>query len=216
MLTSKETQSLLKMLHWFVLGTMRSPIVFRALLNKDRPLSHEQMQILTSEPRSRRVDGTFIVQVMPENAISGKIKWERWSERKISIFYEHFPPLPLGFLWLSASNCIPFSVIPFSKNVIRRSPLSCSLPVWAQWQSYIIKILTFFPTRLRLTHLPLLSHWCPEKSHLWAALSIHVTGYYLSVCFSVGLAVHSFVIVFYAEKVKSQALCSCQQHSALH
>lgn len=118
---------------------MRSPVVHWALLNTDRPLSHKHMQILTSEPRCRGGDGTFIVRVMPENAISGKIKWERWSERKISIFYEHVPLLPVGFLWLSASNRIASSLIPFSKNVIRKSPLEFllphSLPVWAQWRS---------------------------------------------------------------------------------
>ncbi len=97
------------------------------------------MQMLTSEPRCRRGDGTFIVRAMPENAISRKMKWERWSERKISIFYEYFPLLPLGFLLLSAPNHIPSSVIPFSKNVIRKSPLDFllpnSLPVWARWCS---------------------------------------------------------------------------------
>lgn len=34
-----------------------------------------------------------------------------------------FPFLPLGFLRLSASNRIPSSLIPFSKNVIRKKPI---------------------------------------------------------------------------------------------
>lgn len=101
--------------------------MFWAYLNTGRPLSHKHMQILTSEPHCRGGDGTFIVRALPEKAISGKMKWERWSERTISIFYEHFPRLPLGFLWLSASNRIPSSLIPFSKSVIRKSPLDISI-----------------------------------------------------------------------------------------
>lgn len=80
-----------------------------------------------------------LFEPVPGNAISGEIKWERRSERKISIFYEHFPRPPLGFLWLSASNRIPSPLIPFSKNVIRKSPLDFllprSLPVWARQRS---------------------------------------------------------------------------------
>lgn len=92
------------------------------------PLSPKHMQILTSEPHRQGGDGALIVWVMPENAISGEIKWDRWSERKLSIFYEHFPLFPLGFLWLSASNRIPSWLIPFSKNVIRKSSLEFLLP----------------------------------------------------------------------------------------
>lgn len=132
---------LLKMLRYLVFSAVKAPLgVCWARLNRDRPLSHKRMQILTSEPRCRRGGGALIVRVMPENAISGKIKWERWSERKISIFYEHFPTFfHWAFLWLSASNRIPSPLIPFSKNVITKGPLEfllpCSLSVWAQWRS---------------------------------------------------------------------------------
>lgn len=67
-----------------------------------------------------------IVEVGLANAISGEIKWERWGEREISIFYEPFPLLPLGPLWPSAPSRLPPSLIPFSKNVIRKSPFGLS------------------------------------------------------------------------------------------
>lgn len=84
------------------------------------------MQILTLGPRGRGENGTFIVGAGPANAISGEIKWERWGEREISIFYEPFPLLPLGSLWPSAPSRTASSLIPFSKNVIRKSPFGLS------------------------------------------------------------------------------------------
>lgn len=104
------------------------------------------MQILISGPHCRGENGTFIVGARPANAISGEIKRERWGEREISIFYEPFPVLPLGSLWLSESNRIPSSLIPFSKNVIRKSPFGLSTAtlsscVGSAAQSYIIASL---------------------------------------------------------------------------
>lgn len=96
-----------------------------------------------------REDGPFITRARPGNAISGDIKWERWSKRKICIFYEAFPLLPLGSLWLSTSNRIPSSLIPFSKNVIEKSPFGLSITlasscVGTAAQSYIIKSLNLY------------------------------------------------------------------------
>lgn len=116
---------------------------------------------LGAQLQKRRV----IVRAGPENAISGKIKRERWSERKISIFYEPFPLLPPGTLWLGTSNRIPSSLIPFSKNVIRKSPfglsIAHSLPVWAQQRAVL-----HHQEPLNLssqTYLSLSSHQCSEK-----------------------------------------------------
>lgn len=115
-------------------------------MNTDGPSLLQHMQILTSGPHCRGENGTFIVGARPANAISGEIKWERWGEREISIFYEPFPLLPLGSLWLSASNRIPSSLIPFSKNVIRKSPFGLSAATLSSCagsaaQSYIIASL---------------------------------------------------------------------------
>lgn len=150
-------------------------------MNTDGPLFHKHMQILASEPRCRRGDGAFIVRAVPENAISGKIKWERWSERKISIFYEHFPLLPLSFLWLSASIRIPSSLIPFSKNVIKKNPLDFlfphSLPVWARQHSLTSSTSTSASVSLQ-SGSPLLVG-ALRKNHLCA---VHSCCGWLPVC----------------------------------
>ena len=168
--------TLLKMLHW------QSELFWKT----DQLLFHKHMQILTSEPHWRGGDHTFIVRVMPENAISSEIKWERWSERKISIFYEHFPVLPLGFPWLSASNHIPSSLIPFSKNVIGKSPLDFSIAplascVGSAAQSYNIKIHSFSLAHFSRTHLSVLFHWYSEKSY---SCAVHSSCRWLLVCLS--------------------------------
>lgn len=192
--------TLLKMLHW------QSELFWKT----DQLLFHKHMQIFTSEPHCRRGDHTFIVRVMPENAISSEIEWERWSERKISIFYEHFPLLPLDFLWLSASNHIPSSLIPFSKIVIGKARrtflLPHLLPVWARQQSLTTSRSTAF---LLLTSVVLTSPCCSigylrKATHV---LSIRIADDYSYACLSVGLAAYSLVIVMCAGKV-GRALCS--------
>lgn len=95
----------------------------------------------------------FIVEAGPANAISGEIKWERWGEREISIFHEPFPLLPLGSLWPSAPSRLPSSLIPFSKNVITKSPFGLSaatLTSCAGWPAH-----SYITARLSLSLSPL-------------------------------------------------------------
>lgn len=137
------------------------------------------MQILTSGPHCRGENGTFIVGARPANAISGEIKWERWGEREISIFYEPFPLLPLGSLWLSASNRIPSSLIPFSKNVIRKSPFGLSAATLSSCagsaaRSYII---TSLGSSLSLTLLSQTLHTVSSgrgKTHIPRPFLLHM------------------------------------------
>lgn len=120
------------------------------------------MQILTLGSRGRGANGTFIVEAGPANAISGEIKWERWGESEISIFYEPFPLLPLGSLWPSAPRRLPSSLIPFSKNVIRKSPFGLSaamLSSCAGWAAH-----SYITARLSLSLPPFLPRSLPLSS----------------------------------------------------
>lgn len=167
---------------------MRSLVVFWALLNIGVSQVHANINLGTQLQKSR-----FIVRAGPENAISGKIKRERWSERKISIFYEPFPLLPPGSLWLGTSNHIPSSLIPFSKNVIRKSPfglsIAHSLPVWAQ-QRCLTPSRASQPLQ---SDLPLLvvPSVLGKATHV---LSIHVANDCQCACLSVALALHSIQV----------------------
>lgn len=141
----------------------KQPPVFLKMLNRE--LCHNilsvapvtffirawHMQILPLGPCGQGGNGMFIVEAWPANAISGQIKWERCGERQISIFYELFPLLPLGSLWLSAHSRLPSPLIPFSKNVIRKSPFGLSaatLSSCAGWaaHSYITARFSLSPS----------------------------------------------------------------------
>lgn len=131
----KQPSLFLKMLNRELVTTsfsLFSPPFFFFFLSSS---AHANINSGATRPEAETF-GAFIVEAGLANAISGEIKWERWGEREISIFYEPFPLLPLGPLRPSAPGRLPLSLIPFSKNVIRKSPFGLSaatLPSCAGW-----------------------------------------------------------------------------------
>lgn len=106
------------------------------------------------------------------------------------------PLLPLGSLCLSASKRIPSSLIPFSKNVIRKGPFGLSIAplsscVGSAVLSYIIKSLGFSPSLFSQTPCRPIRAWRSHTCCRPFMLLMIDDDDWSCACLSVSLAAHS-------------------------